>query len=88
MQFTIPHALSIAALTLLATGAFAADQLGASNNQITQTNSGARAEQRIRIGVVNAPVFGSTRVNTNNNKITQSNSTARTKQRIDIGVVK
>jgi hypothetical protein len=88
MRITLAHTLSIATLTLLATGAFAADQLGASNNQVMQSNSGARAEQRIRIGVVNASLFGSTRVNANNNKITQSNSTARTKQRIDIGVVK
>jgi len=88
MRTSIVKALSIATLGLFATGAFAADQVGASGNKITQTNSGARAEQKIRVGVMDGPLFGSARVNANGNTIVQSNSAARAKQTLEIGVYK
>ena len=86
MRTSIVKAVSIATLGLFATGAFAADQLNANNNKVTQSNSGARAEQKVKIGFMDGPLFGSARVNANNNKVTQSNSGARAKQTVEIGV--
>lgn len=52
MRTSIVKALSVAPLGLfVATGAFAADQLNANNNKVTQSNSGARAKQTVEIGV-------------------------------------
>jgi hypothetical protein len=88
MRTTLVKAVSIATLGLFATGAFAADQLNANNNKVDQSNSGARAEQKVKIGFMDGPLFGSARVNANNNKVTQSNSGARAKQTVEIGVYK
>lgn len=89
MHTTVAKALSIATLALFATGAFAADVLNANNNKATQSNSGARAEQKIKIGVMKNPGFlSSARVNANNNQVTQTNSGARAKQDVEIGVYK
>ncbi len=86
---TIAKALAIATLGFVATtGAFAADQLNANNNRVTQTNSGARAEQKVKIGFLSGKLFGSATVNANNNRVTQSNSGARAKQEVEIGVYK
>ncbi len=86
---TIAKTLAIATLGFVGvTGAFAADQLNANNNRATQTNSGARAEQKIKIGFLDGKLFGSARVNANNNRVTQSNSGARAKQEVEIGVYK
>ncbi|MDO9597464.1 MAG: hypothetical protein Q7J47_07070, partial [Azoarcus sp.] len=68
MRTSIAKAVSIVTLGLFATGAFAADQLNANNNKVDQSNSGARAEQKVKIGFMDGPLFGSARVNANNNK--------------------
>ena len=52
MHKTLTKALAVAALGVFAsTGAFAADRLNANNNQVDQSNSGARAKQTVEIGV-------------------------------------
>ncbi|MCB1917818.1 MAG: hypothetical protein KDG52_19160 [Rhodocyclaceae bacterium] len=88
MNIASSRILAIAVSGMLAGSAFAADRVNANNNQVVQTNSGARAEQKVRIGFVKAPLIGSVRINANGNKVIQSNTTARTKQRLDIGVFK
>jgi len=86
---TLAKALAIATLGFAATtGAFAADKLNANNNTVKQSNSGARAEQKVKIGFLDGKLFGSATVNANNNKVTQSNSGARAKQTVEIGVYK
>ena len=88
MKTTLTKALAIATIGMFATGAFAADRLNANNNQVDQSNSGARAEQKAKIGFMDGPLFGSATFNANNNTVTQSNSGARAKQTVEIGVYK
>ncbi|MCB1894909.1 MAG: hypothetical protein H6945_03185 [Zoogloeaceae bacterium] len=80
--------LAFALIGMFATGAPAADRVNANNNKVVQSNSGARAEQKVRIGFMNGPLIGSARVNASGNTVIQSNTSARTKQRLDIGVFK
>ena len=61
MKTTLTKALAIATIGMFATGAFAADRLNANNNQVDQSNSGARAEQKVKIGFMDGPLFGSAR---------------------------
>ncbi|MCB1910211.1 MAG: hypothetical protein KDH15_22835 [Rhodocyclaceae bacterium] len=88
MKSTLTKALAIAAVGMLASGAFAADRVNANNNKVIQTNTGAGAEQKVRIGFMDGPLIGSASVNANNNTVIQSNNVARGKQRLDIGVYK
>lgn len=80
---------AIIATLALGSSAFAADKLNASGNKVDQTNSGARATQSVKIGVLKNPgTFSSAQVTANNNKVTQHNSGARAKQDVEIGVYK
>ena len=89
MHKSLTKALAVAAIGVFAsTGAFAADRLNANNNQVDQSNSGARAEQKVKIGFMDGPLIGSATVNANNNRVVQSNSGARAKQTVEIGVYK
>lgn len=88
MNVAISKVLALALTAMVASSAFSADRVNANNNKVVQTNTGARSEQRVRIGFMNGPLIGSARVNANGNTVIQSNTNARTKQRLDIGVFK